>query len=175
VYEMIDGSSLRGQDLGRQLGTSDYVFKSIGIGFDALFLYGITSSALRGGFTLTYRPATSPAGVNSRPMFTTDWQQLLSERYGVDNVQLVSPRNPIQGLPRVGSAQKTDPYHAFTDIVDNFAPGATPTALPNASLYQLEGSLNRAAGRFEWISQDGNVTHRLFVPGGTLNGVPITR
>jgi RHS repeat-associated protein len=84
-----------------------------------------------------------------------------------------SGANPILGLKRVGSALKTDPYHAFPDIIDNFASSATKTQLPNATLYQVEGSLNSTAGRFEWIVQDGNVTHRLFVPGGTLNGVPI--
>jgi hypothetical protein len=82
--------------------------------------------------------------------------------------------NPVQGLPRVGSALKTDPYHAFPDIVDNFASGATSTTLRSgATLHQVEGSLNGVAGRFEWIIDNGQVTHRMFVPGGTLNGVPI--
>ncbi len=118
--------------------------------------------------------APKAAGANSRPMFTSDWHQLLSEKHGAGNVQLISPRNPIQGLPRVGSALKTDPFHAFPNVVDNFASGARPAALPNAALYQMEGSLNGVNGRFEWIIQGGKVTHRLFVPGGTLNGVPIT-
>ena len=39
-------------------------------------------------------------------------------------------------------------------------------------LYQIEGSLNGVDGRFEWIIQDGKVTHRMFVKGGTINGVP---
>ncbi len=39
--------------------------------------------------------------------------------------------------------------------------------------YQLEGSLNGTAGRFEWIIQDQKVTHRMFVKGGTINGVQI--
>ena len=82
--------------------------------------------------------------------------------------------NPVLELQRVGSALKTDPYHALPDIIDNAASGATQTILKNgASLYQIEGSLNGTAGRFEWIVDSGNVTHRLFVPGGTLNGVPI--
>jgi filamentous hemagglutinin len=82
--------------------------------------------------------------------------------------------NPVQGLPRVGSALKTDPYHAFPDIVDNFASGATSTTLrPGATLQQIGGSLNGVAGRFEWIIENGQVTHRMFVPGGTVNGVPI--
>jgi hypothetical protein len=31
------------------------------------------------------------------------------------------------------------------------------------------------AGRFEWIIDQGMVTHRMFVAGGTVNGVPIVR
>jgi filamentous hemagglutinin len=82
--------------------------------------------------------------------------------------------NPIGGLPPSGSALKTDPYHAFSDIVDNFASSATKTPLRNGvDLYQLEGSLNGVAGCFEWIVDNGNVTHRMFVRGGTMNGAPI--
>ena len=82
--------------------------------------------------------------------------------------------NPIQGLPRTGSALKTDPYHAFSNIVDNFASGSTATNLKNgAMLHQIEGSLNGVVGRFEWIAHGENVTHRMFVPGGILNGIPI--
>ena len=81
--------------------------------------------------------------------------------------------NPIQGLQRTGSALKTDPYHAFPDVVDNFASSATKTQLQSgAALYQVEGSLNGAAGRFEWVVEDANVTHRMFVGSGTINGVP---
>jgi len=76
--------------------------------------------------------------------------------------------------PRTGSALKGDPYHAFNDIVDNYAGNAARTNLGNnAVLYQLDGSLNGTAGRFEWITQNGATTHRMFVPGGTMNGVPI--
>jgi len=85
-----------------------------------------------------------------------------------------SAENPIEGLPRVGSALKLDPYHAFPDIVDNYASLATKTTTPDgADLYQLLGSLNGKAGRFEWIVENGQVTHRYFTGGGTLNGIPI--
>ncbi len=40
-------------------------------------------------------------------------------------------------------------------------------------LYQLPGSLNGKAGRFEWIIQERQVTHRMFVSGGGINGIPI--
>lgn len=86
----------------------------------------------------------------------------------------VNITNDILGKPRVGSALKLDDYHAFNNIVDNYAGAATKTGLNNgATLYQIEGSLNGVSGRFEWITQSGNVTHRMFVPGGTMSGVPI--
>ena len=106
--------------------------------------------------------------------------------------------NPIHGKPRVGSALKNDRVktrvlegnnygrqmveefrasakpHGFTDIVDNYASEASSFKLDRgAVLYQLEGSLNGALGRFEWIVQDGEVTHRMFVRGGVVSGVPI--
>ena len=66
--------------------------------------------------------------------------------------------------------------HGFPDIVDNYAGGATSFGLNNgATLYQLDGSLNGVGGRFEWIVDPnlGGVTHRMFVPGGTVNGIPV--
>lgn len=82
-------------------------------------------------------------------------------------------KNDIIDLPRVGSALKTDRYHAFSNIVDNYAGYATKTPINNGTLYQLQGSLNGTAGRFEWIIQNQQVTHRMFVPGGGINGIPI--
>lgn len=69
-------------------------------------------------------------------------------------------------------------YISFNNIVDNYAGQATKTLINNGTLYQLEGSLNGVQGRFEWIIDStgkyaGQVSHRYFVPGGTLNGVPI--
>ena len=65
--------------------------------------------------------------------------------------------------------------HGFPDIVDNYAGFATRTNLrPGARLYQLLGSNNGVAGRFEWIVENGQITHRMFVEGGKLNGIPIT-
>ena len=84
-----------------------------------------------------------------------------------------SIQNDIIGLPRTGSALKNDSYHAFPDIVDNYAGDATKFSINNGSLYQLEGSLNGTSGRFEWIIQNGEVTHRFFVEGGGINGIPI--
>jgi len=82
--------------------------------------------------------------------------------------------NPVHGRPRVGSGLKKDPYHAFPDIVDNYAVDAVETLLQSgAVLYQVLGSLNGAEGRFEWIVQNNEVTHRFFCRGGGLNGAPI--
>lgn len=82
-------------------------------------------------------------------------------------------KNEIIDLSRVGSALKEDAYHVFSDIVDNYAGYATKNSISNGTLYQLEGSLNGVAGRFEWIVQNQAVTHRMFVKGGALNGIPI--
>lgn len=50
---------------------------------------------------------------------------------------------------------------------------ATKSPISNGTLYQLQGSLNGTVGRFEWIIQNQQVTHRMFVPGGGINGIPI--
>lgn len=63
--------------------------------------------------------------------------------------------------------------HGFSDIIDNYAGLADVTDLGNAKLYQIQGSQNGVMGRFEWIIQDGKVTHRMFVRNPELNGVPI--
>lgn len=63
--------------------------------------------------------------------------------------------------------------HGFSDIVDNYAGFSQVTDLGNAKLYQVQGSQNGVLGRFEWIIQDGKVTHRMFVRNPELNGVPI--
>ena len=90
------------------------------------------------------------------------------------NSKVISKRkNDIIDLLRTGSALKEDSYHAFPNIVDNYAGYATKSPINNGTLYQIEGSLNGTVGRFEWIVQDQQVTHRMFVPGGGINGIPI--
>ncbi|MEF9956287.1 MAG: VENN motif pre-toxin domain-containing protein [Acinetobacter sp.] len=74
-----------------------------------------------------------------------------------------------QELPHVPRA------HGFNDIIDNFAGSAHKTILSSgASLYQVEGTLNGVAGRFEWIIDPklGGVSHRMFVKNGKITGVP---
>ena len=66
--------------------------------------------------------------------------------------------------------------HGFPDMVDNYAGDSTPFQLENGStLFQLPGGLNGTAGRFEWIVDPrlGGTTHRMFVPNGTINGIPV--
>ena len=92
----------------------------------------------------------------------------------VDDVNPIYKINEKTGQPQiVKEFPATAQSHGFNDIVDNYAGYATQTPLNNATLYQLDGSLNGVAGRFEWIIQDGNVTHRMFIQNGTMNGVPI--
>jgi len=92
----------------------------------------------------------------------------------------------VAGLPRSGSALKTDPYHGFPRIIDNFARDATRFEIPtrgpggvilrNSELFQVEGGLEGALhgrdGVFEWIVDQGELTHRRFIPGGGLTGYP---
>jgi hypothetical protein len=88
----------------------------------------------------------------------------------------VNITNDVLERPRAGSALKVDKYHAFNDVVDNYAGVATKSPVNNGDLYQIEGSLNGVPGRFEWIvdSNTGKypdqVSHRMFVPNGTLVG-----
>jgi len=80
--------------------------------------------------------------------------------------------NSIIDLPKKGSALKADLYHKFPDIVDNYAGYATKFNIHNGTLYQISGSYRAVYGRFEWIVEDGYVTHRLFVKRGSINGIP---
>jgi hypothetical protein len=93
--------------------------------------------------------------------------------------------NPITGLPRTGSALKTDPDHAFPDLVDDFAVDAQKFRIPTkgpggvvvreSDLYQLEGSWRGKPGVFEWIVDQGQVTHRRYILGGKVTGLPNQR
>ncbi|MFH1334098.1 MAG: hypothetical protein ABIH77_02170, partial [Pseudomonadota bacterium] len=87
---------------------------------------------------------------------------------------VVEMENGVIEFQRVGSALKTDLYHAFPDVVDNFADESSVFQLRNGeNLYQVEGSFNGVGGRFEWIEHNETITHRLFVKGGIINGIPI--
>lgn len=88
----------------------------------------------------------------------------------------------LSGVNRMGSALKTDAQHAFPDVVDNFATEGSKFSIPtkgpggvvvrNSELFQVEGSLNGKSGVFEWIVDQGEMTHRRFIPGGKVTGYP---
>jgi hypothetical protein len=90
--------------------------------------------------------------------------------------------NIVIDSPRVGSAKKLDPHHNFNDIIDNYAGEATIFNIPTkdstgqivrtSQLRQIEGSLNKQQGVFEWIIDQDQVTHRRFIPNGKVNGIP---
>ncbi|MBC3364076.1 DUF637 domain-containing protein [Pseudomonas sp. SWRI154] len=91
--------------------------------------------------------------------------------------------NSVLGKPRVGSANKLpDGQHGFNDIIDNYAGAAAKFEIPTkgaggvvlrvSELRQIEGSNNGVSGVFEWIVDEGNVTHRRFIPGGQVTGRP---
>jgi hypothetical protein len=64
--------------------------------------------------------------------------------------------------------------HGFPDVIDNYADMGSQYTLSNgATLYQVAGSQAGVVGRFEWIVDNGVVTHRMFVGGGSINGLPI--
>jgi hypothetical protein len=101
----------------------------------------------------------------------------------IPSSQTPSGQGPgVSASPRAGSALKSDPHHAFPDVVDNFAGSAKQFQIPtrgpggtvvrHSELYQVEGSLNGRNGVFEWIVDQGNMTHRRFIPGGTITGYP---
>ena len=89
--------------------------------------------------------------------------------------------NLVRSANPVGSALKGDIYHrSATWAVDDIASNGSVYRLVGnggvqRTLIQAPGELNGIAGRFEWIVDDaGNLTHQMFVKGGSINGVPIT-
>ena len=94
----------------------------------------------------------------------------------VDDIKPIYKTDPVTGKSYMAQEFPAGTQaHGFNNIVDNYAGYATKTPLSNATLYQLDGSLNGTLGRFEWIIQDGSVTHRMFIQGGTMNGVSIVK
>jgi filamentous hemagglutinin len=89
--------------------------------------------------------------------------------------------NPVLSKPRSASV-KLDSHHNFNEIIDNYAGDATSFKIPTknhagnvvrtSELRQIEGSLNGKDGIFEWIIDQNKVTHRRFIPGGKITGMP---
>ena len=73
---------------------------------------------------------------------------------------------------------KSDTYHNFPDMVDNYANEGHKFTLiggdgKQRELYQVEGSLNGKNGVFEWIYEPGKgTTHRRFIANGKITGTP---
>lgn len=91
--------------------------------------------------------------------------------------------NIVIDSPRTGSANKIDDgQHGFSNLIDNYAGSATSFEIDTkgpggeivrtSELLQIEGSSNGIEGVFEWIVDEGNVTHRRFIPNGTITGYP---
>jgi len=166
------------------------------------FKYGPIRVGVRDTFVILVLAPKEQFQAYMRPIWAETKHEERSRRYIVSNCTGGSKTitNDILESPRTGSAlkvddikpiYKTDPVtgksnmvqefpagtqaHGFNNIVDNYAGYATKTPLSNATLYQLDGSLNGTLGRFEWIIQDGSLTHRIFIQGGTMNGVPIVK
>lgn len=67
-------------------------------------------------------------------------------------------------------------------MVDNFVGDAQKFSIPTkgpggvivrqSDLYQLEGSLRGKPGIFEWVVDQGAVTHRRFISRGQVTGFP---
>jgi hypothetical protein len=100
----------------------------------------------------------------------------------VHNTCRLSPEGEaLQNAVPVGSALKGDPYHNRATFMRQEA-AENGTHFPllddagnvDRTLTQLSGEMNGTAGRFEYIvNKAGELTHQMFVRGGSINGVPI--
>jgi len=98
----------------------------------------------------------------------------------VDGRNFLEIKHPVLENIRTGHALKPDLYHAFNNIIDNFARDAQKFALMGKdgflkTLYQIEGSFDGVPGIFEWIVDsrpDHGVTHRFFIKNGKITGKP---
>lgn len=120
------------------------------------------------------RPGTAPEIGGESGSKTIHNDILDSPRTGsalkVDDVKPIYEINEKTGKSQIiKEFPATAQARGFNDLVDNYAGYATKTTLNDATLYQLEGSLNGVEGRFEWIIQDGKVTHRMFIQNGAMN------
>lgn len=85
----------------------------------------------------------------------------------------------IKDATPVGSALKADPAHrAATFVVDDVVRNGSVFKIVGGDkvarvLVQVPGGLNGTSGRYEWILDGANLTHQMFVRGGTINGVAI--
>jgi len=104
----------------------------------------------------------------------------------LDNVKIGGGdfrNNPVANAPyKEGSSaawkslNAKDINHNFSRIVDNYAGTGSSFSITGGdgitrTLYQVSGSLRGINGRFEWLIEAGRITHRQFIPNGTINGL----
>ena len=112
-------------------------------------------------------------------------KEVLSGSARVGEIVEIEVTNPVTSNIRSGkalwkSADESDAQHYFPRIVDNHALDGSSFTLTGGdgverTLYQVEGSLNGKEGIFEWIVDPDpakGVTHRRFIPGGSITGNP---
>lgn len=99
---------------------------------------------------------------------------------GIDTNPQIVVTALVNAVP-VGSANKTDANHNIPFYIQVLtAYYGTRTDLKGGdgkvrALYQIKGSMGNVDGRFEFIVDGGLLTHRMFVPGGAINGRPIVK
>jgi hypothetical protein len=108
--------------------------------------------------------------------------ELLAARYAMYARRGTPLLNSVNTGQRIESAAFKsrwfgDEQHYFSDIVDNYASYATKFELKGGDgvtrqLYQIHGSHLGKDGVFEWIVEGAGVTHRRFIKGGVVNGIP---
>jgi len=86
----------------------------------------------------------------------------------------------LRNAEPIGSALKSDLIHRVATFMrDEAANSGTHFRIVGRdgitrTLTQIPGEVNGVTGRFEYIVDEaGNLTHQLFVKGGTINGIPI--
>ncbi|MFS7199937.1 hypothetical protein CKN63_07650 [Carnobacterium divergens] len=178
----IGKDAITGKELSNQEKIARGLFGALDIG---LLGYG----GLK-GFKGRVKTTKKASGANQKVVEEITNPVLEAPRSGsglkVDDIKPVKGKgsvydiDPLTGKPPTKQTQiiidefpNVPKEHGFSDIIDNYAGLAEVTDLGNAKLYQIQGSQNGVMGRFEWIIQDGKVTHRMFVRNPELNGVPI--
>ena len=111
---------------------------------EGALLLGSSEGLIIGGGVITPGEVASFGGINQLALnsvqqgngFPSPSRQNADPSNGCQLGNEPKNANPIQGMTRTGSALKTDPYHAFPNVIDNFASNATATQLRSgATLY----------------------------------------
>lgn len=141
-----------------------------------------------GGFIACFATGIAPCVAAGNTVLIGGQQALdVTARAGGAATQAL-PKNPsladaarlVRDARPVASALKSDTFHrAATWAIDDIASSGSVYRYFGSdgiqrTLVQVPGKLNGIAGRFEWIVDSaGNLTHQIFVKGGSINGIPI--